>query len=150
MRAQLADCLLAVICQRLRFRADLQIRVPECEVLVATHAVKSFIRQGDFFKIASAIEIGADHGMWSFQRYQSWLEKRTNWFVPERDESQEAESVIIPERPASHPGRWALGFRRCLVDGRWLMVDGPNQRPRRSRPPVWGSELPPSAFRLPP
>jgi len=103
MRAQLADCLLAVICQRLRFRADLQIRVPECEVLVATHAVKSFIRQGDFFKIASAIEIGADHGMWSFQRYQSWLEKRTNWFVPERDESQEAESVIIPERPASHP-----------------------------------------------
>src|SRR5580692_2699150 len=35
--AQLSDCLLAVISQRLRFRTDLNIRVPECEVLVATH-----------------------------------------------------------------------------------------------------------------
>lgn len=80
--AQLADCLVAVISQRLRFRADLNIRVPECEILSATHAVKSLIRQRDFFKIASAIETGADHDMWSFQRYNKWLEQRTNWSLP--------------------------------------------------------------------
>jgi len=80
--AQLADCLVAVISQRLRFRPDLNIRVPECEILVPTHAVKSFIRNRDFFKIINAIETGADSGMWTFQRYAKWLEGRTNFFVP--------------------------------------------------------------------
>ncbi len=81
--AQLADCLLAVISQRLHFRPDLNIRVPECEVLVASHAVKNFIRTREFFKIASALETGADHGMWTFQRYHSWLESRKKWHVPD-------------------------------------------------------------------
>ena len=80
--AQLADCLVAVITQRLRFRPDLNIRVPECEILVPTHAVKSFIRNRDFFKIVTAIETGADSGMWTFQRYTKWLEGRSNFFVP--------------------------------------------------------------------
>src|SRR2546422_3989255 len=91
--AQLADCLLAVISQRLRFRPDLNIRVPECEILMATHAVKNFIRNRDFFKIVSALETGADHGMWTFQRYRAWLDSRTNWSMP-------AES---PEPPDSEP-----------------------------------------------
>src|SRR5712672_983190 len=73
--AQLADCLVAVVSQRLRFRPELNIRVPECEILMATHAVKNFIRNRDFFKIASAIEAGAEHAMWTFQRYRNWLEK---------------------------------------------------------------------------
>jgi len=80
--AQLADCLVAVISQRLGFRPDLNIRVPECEILMATHAVKNFIRNRDFFKISSAVETGADHGMWSFQRYAKWLDGRTNLLVP--------------------------------------------------------------------
>src|SRR6516225_3382536 len=80
--AQLADCLIAVISQRLYFRKELNIRVPECEVLIATHAIKNFIRNRDFFKIASSIETGAEHGMWSFQRYRTWLENRTNWSIP--------------------------------------------------------------------
>ena len=83
--AQLADCLVAVVSQRLRFRPDLNLRVPECEILVATHAVKNFIRTREFFKISSALETGADHGMWSFQRYAKWLENRTNFFIPGRD-----------------------------------------------------------------
>src|SRR5882757_10146367 len=70
------------ISQRLRFRPELNIRVPECEILMATHAVKNFIRNRDFFKIISAVETGADHGMWSFQRYAKWLDGRTNLFVP--------------------------------------------------------------------
>src|SRR6266850_7279846 len=80
--AQLADCLLAVISQRLRFRSDLNIRVPECEILIGTHAIKNFIRNRDFFKIISSLETGAEHGMWSFQRYRAWLEKRKNWSIP--------------------------------------------------------------------
>src|SRR6185369_2308041 len=48
--AQLADALVGVVAQRLRFRPDLNIRVPECEILIPTHAVRSFIRNRDFFK----------------------------------------------------------------------------------------------------
>jgi twitching motility protein PilT len=80
--AQLADCLVAVISQRLVFREDLKMRVPECEVLVATHAVKNFIRTREFFKIASALETGADSGMWSLQRYRGWLQSRKKWHLP--------------------------------------------------------------------
>jgi twitching motility protein PilT len=106
VNAQLADCLVAVIAQRLVYRPDLKIRVPECEVLTPTNAVKNFIRTGDLFKIASALETGAEHGMWSFARYRAWLEKRTNWFLP--DETPEApdsepEDVGAPELRAALP-----------------------------------------------
>jgi len=83
--SQLADCLVAVICQRLRFRPELSIRVPECEILMVSHAVKNFIRNRDFFKIVSSLETGAEHGMWTFQRYRNWLDHRTNWHIPGED-----------------------------------------------------------------
>src|SRR5438132_13545701 len=54
--AQLADCLVAVVAQRLRFRPDLNLRVPECEILIPTNPVKAHIRSRDFFKIISALE----------------------------------------------------------------------------------------------
>jgi twitching motility protein PilT len=105
--AQLSDCLVAVISQRLRFRPDLNIRVPECEILVATHAVKNFIRNREFFKIISAIETGADHGMWGFQRYCKWLETRTNLFVPgqgaEPPDSEPAEAPCVAAPLPSAP-----------------------------------------------
>ena len=95
--SQLADCLVAVISQRLRFRQDLNILVPECEILMATHAVKNFIRTREFFKVITAIETGADHGMWTFQRYAKWLETRGNFFIPgqaaEPPDSEPAESL---------------------------------------------------------
>jgi twitching motility protein PilT len=100
--AQLADCLVAVISQRLRFRQDLNIRIPECEVLMATHAVKNFIRNRDFFKIPSCLETGADHGMWTFQRYKGWLDRRTNWWLPgQGQEGPDSEaSETMPAAPA--------------------------------------------------
>jgi twitching motility protein PilT len=95
--AQLSDCLVAVVSQRLRFRQDLNIAVPECEILMATHAVKNFIRTREFFKVITAIETGADHGMWTFQRYAKWLETRNNFFIPgqgaEPPDSEPAESL---------------------------------------------------------
>lgn len=102
--AQLADCLVAVISQRLRFRTDLNIRVPECEILMATHAVKNFIRNRDFFKISSALETGAEHGMWSFQRYAKWMEGRTGWFIPGQN----------PEPPDSDPADAAVVAKPLL------------------------------------
>jgi twitching motility protein PilT len=102
--AQVADCLLAVIAQRLRFRPDLNIRVPECEILMATHAVKNFIRNRDFFKIVSALETGAEHGMWTFQRYRTWLENRTNWAIPGQGaDSPDSESTETPAMASSLP-----------------------------------------------
>ena len=95
--AQLADCLVAVVTQRLRFRPDLNIRVPECEILMVSHAVKSFIRNRDFFKIVSSLETGAEHGMWTFQRYRNWLDQRTNWYIP-------GENPEPPDTEAAEPG----------------------------------------------
>ena len=80
--AELADCLVGVIAQRLQFRSDLNIRVPECEVLVSTNPIRHFIRNREFFKISSILETGAEHGMWTFARYRNWLEKRTNFYIP--------------------------------------------------------------------
>jgi twitching motility protein PilT len=98
--AQVADCLVAVISQRLRFRQDLNIRVPECEILMATHAVKNFVRNRDFFKITSSLETGAEHGMWTFQRYRTWLDNRKNWSMTEQS-SEGSEGEAEEARPTS-------------------------------------------------
>jgi twitching motility protein PilT len=98
--AQLADCLVAVISQRLHYRPEQGIRVPECEILVASHAVKSLIRQRDFSKIISAIETGADHDMWSFARYARWLDSRTSWSLPDRKSELTDNEADEPARVA--------------------------------------------------
>jgi len=101
--AQLADSLIGVISQRLRFRPELDIRVPECEILVATHAVKNFIRTREFFKIATALETGADNDMWSFQRYAKWLDGRTQWSMPDQSpeppDSETPDTLAFPTLP---------------------------------------------------
>jgi twitching motility protein PilT len=117
---QVADCLLAVISQRLRFRADLNIRVPECEILMASHAVKNFIRSRDFFKIASALETGAEHGMWSFQRYRAWLDNRKKWFIPSQNsepldgDSPAADAAVPAISSFPIPGKSSRPDRRPI------------------------------------
>ena len=115
VRAQLADCLVAVICQRLRFRPDLKIRVPECEILISSMPVKNFIRTGDFFKIISSMEMGAEHGMWTFQRYQTWLENKKMWHFPTADEAPDTEpgdligsAAALPSMKAATPKTGAV------------------------------------------
>ncbi|MBA4148584.1 MAG: PilT/PilU family type 4a pilus ATPase [Verrucomicrobia bacterium] len=98
--AELADCLIGAIAQRLQFRSDLNIRIPECEVLTATTPVKAFIRSRDFYKIPSALETGAEHGMWTFARYRTWLEKRTNFHLPQNTASA-VEDDPVRVAPAS-------------------------------------------------
>ncbi|QSQ23017.1 Flp pilus assembly complex ATPase component TadA [Pyxidicoccus parkwayensis] len=92
--AQLADCLVGVVCQRLRYRPEVGLRVPECEVLMGSTPVKSIVRQGHFYKIPSAIETGAADGCWSFPRYAEWLARKTDWSQP---------STPTEEPPAAAP-----------------------------------------------
>jgi twitching motility protein PilT len=79
IRAQLADCLVGVICQRLDFLEAHQARVPRCEVLQANVAAKGTIRSGQFSQIANVIQAGGEDGMWTFDRYQRWMEQKKDW-----------------------------------------------------------------------
>ncbi len=99
--AQLADSLVGVICQRLRWWAARGVRAPECEVLLATTQVRAMVRQGHFFKLATALDTGGREGCWSFSRYREWLEKRTDWYVP---------SATPPEPASSEPAEQPLAL----------------------------------------
>ncbi|MGO8699109.1 MAG: type IV pilus twitching motility protein PilT [Limisphaerales bacterium] len=107
--AQLADCLIGVISQRLQFRQNWNMCVPECEVLMASLPVKNYIRNRDFFKIITSLETGMESGMWTFQRYRSWLDKRNNFNLPPREmESTEEEPVALPPEPTAFRGGHSL------------------------------------------
>jgi twitching motility protein PilT len=80
--AQLADNLIAVVSQRLVWRDDPGLRVPECEILVANTAVQSILRQGQLFKLNTAMETGGRSRMWTLPRYRQWIEARTDWVLP--------------------------------------------------------------------
>jgi twitching motility protein PilT len=101
--AQLADCLIAVVSQRLQFRPGLNLCVPECEVLMATLPIRNFIRNRDFFKIISTLETGAEFGMWTFQRYRSWLDKRTGFHLPARETESDEDEPLAPAKSLSRP-----------------------------------------------
>jgi len=93
--AQVADCLVGVVCQRLRYRADLNLTLPELEILRPTNPVKAHIRMRDFFKISSVMETGAEAGMWTFARYQAWMAKKSDWHT--------ASATAAPEPAEAEP-----------------------------------------------
>ena len=107
IQAQLADCLQAVVAQRLRFDAGFGIRLPECEILRSTNAVRNLIRQGHAYKLPSAIETGSPDGMWSFDRYRAWMEDQHHWFMKDSADAKEAPDsepgIENPVDPASLP-----------------------------------------------
>jgi twitching motility protein PilT len=82
IRAQLADCLVGVVCQRLEYLEQWQLRVPRCELLLASSGAKGTIRAGQFGGIANVIQSGGDEGMWTFDRYQRWMEHQRDWVRP--------------------------------------------------------------------
>jgi twitching motility protein PilT len=89
----------------LHYRADLNMRVPECEILTTTIPVKAHIRNREFFKILSVMETGAEEGMWTWQRYRSWMEKKRNWFRPHTTaDSADAENADV--EAAALPPVW--------------------------------------------
>ena len=86
--AQLADCLVGVVAQRLRYREDIKQRLPECEILRSSTAVKAHLHSGDFYKLKSALEMGAEHGMWTFDRYARWLSQKKEFYTTEQAKSE--------------------------------------------------------------
>lgn len=81
IRAQLADCLVGVVCQRLDYLDRQRLRVPRCELLLGSTAARGTIRAGTFSHLANVIQSGGEEGMWSFERYGRWIEQRTDWAV---------------------------------------------------------------------
>lgn len=108
--AALAETLIAVVNQRLTFRADLGIRLPECEVLVNNDAVKATIRQSAFGRLQTMIQTSGGDGMWTFDRWKRWQESRERFFVRARDAAREpladegvASSFSPPRSAATTP-----------------------------------------------
>jgi twitching motility protein PilT len=82
IRAQLADCLVGVVCQQLEFIEAHQLLAPRCEVLTASSGAKGTIRAGQFSQIANVLQAGGEDGMWTFDRYQRWMQQKRDWVKP--------------------------------------------------------------------
>jgi twitching motility protein PilT len=93
IRAQLADCLVGVVCQRLDYLPELRLRVPRCEVLVANLAARATVRSGNMSQISNVIQSGGEDGMWNFDRYQRWMEQKKDWV--------RSDSLAGRDRPAT-------------------------------------------------
>lgn len=124
---QLADCLLAVVCQTLRYRPDIDLRVPECEILMASTPARSLIRKGDFFKLESTLQTGAADGQWTRERYRLWLDGKHDYRRPERRAEPGASDRITPAT------RGARGPQIEDVDDADVLPLPPRDR-RASRP----------------
>jgi twitching motility protein PilT len=101
IRAQLADCLVGVSCQRLDFLSAHRLRVPRCEILLPSSGAKGTIRMGNFSQLANVLQAGGDEGMWTFDRYQRWMEQVSDWVHP----AQTAPLHAATQRPAVKPAQ---------------------------------------------
>ncbi len=86
--------LVGVVCQRLDFVAAHHLRVPRCEILLASTAAKGTLRAGQFSQIPNVILSGGEEGMWTFERYQRWMEQKTDWVQPALTQSALAEQTV--------------------------------------------------------
>src|SRR5579863_6186846 len=82
IRAQLADCLVGICCQRLDYLSAHRLRVPHCEILLPSSGAKGTIRAGNFSQITNVLQSGGEEGMWTFDRYQRWMEQVKEWVRP--------------------------------------------------------------------
>ncbi|HSZ07129.1 MAG TPA: ATPase, T2SS/T4P/T4SS family [Steroidobacteraceae bacterium] len=98
IRAQLADCFVGLVCQRLDFLSEFRLRVPVCEILLPSAASKGTIRGGQFSQIANVLQTGGDVGMWNFDRYQRWVAQKKDW-VPPTQATPLPEERIVPAAP---------------------------------------------------
>jgi twitching motility protein PilT len=99
IRAQLADCLVGVSCQRLDFLSAHRLRVPRCEILLPSSGARGTIRMGNFSQLANVLQSGGDEGMWTFDRYQRWMDQVSDWVRP----AQTAPLHVSTQRPAVKP-----------------------------------------------
>jgi twitching motility protein PilT len=108
IRAQLADCLVGVSCQRLDFLSAHRLRVPRCELLLPSSGAKGTIRSGNFSQLANVLQSGGDEGMWTFDRYQRWIEQVSDWARPtaaaaSRQPGESKGAAFASRGPATKP-----------------------------------------------
>ena len=97
VQAQLADCLVAVVCQRLVYLPKAKQRVPECSILRGNHAVKNCIRTGQIHRLHSIMETGSADQMFTLARYREWLKSQSSFAKPQEFEStQELHRGAVP------------------------------------------------------
>ncbi|MBC7397814.1 MAG: Flp pilus assembly complex ATPase component TadA, partial [Bdellovibrionales bacterium] len=118
IRAQIADCLVAVVCQRLIYLPDRKIRVPVLEIMMGSTAIKASIRSGAISQLTSAIQTGGDDGMYSFDRYRRWVDQKKDWVSPAQAapliDTTSLETAQVPADPARRPNASSSG-RSMLV-----------------------------------
>lgn len=110
VRAQLADCLVGLSCQRLDFLPAHRLRVPRCEILLPSSGAKGTIRAGNFSQIANVLQSGGEEGMWTFDRYQRWMEQVTDWVRPTQAAAprHSAEGSLLQRAAGPRQGTTAL------------------------------------------
>jgi twitching motility protein PilT len=106
IRAQLADCLVGMVCQKLEFLSEYRLRVPICEVLLPSAASKGTIRGGQFSQIANVLQTQGEVGMWNFERYQRWAAQKKDWVMPNLATPLAEERIAAP--PPKVPKREAV------------------------------------------
>ena len=130
IRAQLADCLVGVVCQRLEYLEAQQLRVPRCEVLLANIAAKGTIRSGQLSQIANVIQAGGEDGMWTFDRYQRWIEQKKDWARAPLSATIGEEQATAVSTPTASP--------RKLSTASSIPKPGSPKRPPASPPAAAG------------
>jgi len=103
VRAQVADCLVGVVCQRLEYLPAYRIRVPKCEILTATSASRGTVRLGQFSHIPTVLQSSGEDGMWTFDRYERWIAQKNDWSFGEKTpgDGSDGESRRASQAPAS-------------------------------------------------
>ena len=76
IRSQLAEVLQAIVCQELLPKFGGKGRVANFEVLIATPALRSLIREGRTHQIASYLTTGKQHGMLTKEEHRKELQEK--------------------------------------------------------------------------
>ncbi len=105
VRAQVADCFVGFVCQRLEYSSEYRLRIPICEILLPNAAARGTIRGGQFSQIANVLQTGGDVGMWNFERYQRWVAQKKDWVMPAAAEPLPPETRAAPPPIKSSPAR---------------------------------------------
>jgi twitching motility protein PilT len=97
-----------VCCQRLEFLATARLHVPRCEILLPTSGARGTIRSGNFGQIATVLQSGGEEGMWTFDRYQRWMQQVTDWVRPPasaalRVQGEATPRAALPLRATARP-----------------------------------------------
>jgi twitching motility protein PilT len=141
IRAQLADCFVGIVCQRLEFLSEYRLRVPVCEILLPSAASKGTIRGGQFSQIANVLQTGGEQGMWNFDRYERWVAQKKDWVQPTQalplQEERIASALPRVQRPAPAPAAPKDDSLEIAIDDDVVDLDELAKRieQRAQRPP---------------